>query len=151
MKNLLSRTGTADPVLAAATSCPSIRSRIPEHDDLPPVEELVKQALASRTDLLSEKESEAAAAVSNLGTRNGILPFAVVGGNESAGRYCRNRPARWTSMVFTVGPNPYFVGGIGTALGQVFRRDFPSESGYAGLRNGLPEPAGAGRLCRSTS
>jgi len=29
-------------------------------------------------------------------------------------------------------PNPYFVGGIGTALGQVFRRDFPSESITAG-------------------
>jgi outer membrane protein TolC len=25
-------------------------------------------------------------------------------------------------------PNPYLVGGIGTALGQVFRRDFPSEN-----------------------
>jgi outer membrane protein TolC len=27
-----------------------------------------------------------------------------------------------------VTPNPFFVGGYGTALGQVFRRDFPSES-----------------------
>jgi outer membrane protein TolC len=26
-------------------------------------------------------------------------------------------------------PDPYFVGGIGTALGQVFRRNFPSEQG----------------------
>jgi outer membrane protein TolC len=26
-------------------------------------------------------------------------------------------------------PNPAFVGGYGTALGQVFRRDYPSESG----------------------
>ena len=25
-------------------------------------------------------------------------------------------------------PNPYFVGGVGTALGQIFRRNFPTES-----------------------
>jgi hypothetical protein len=31
-------------------------------------------------------------------------------------------------------PDPYFVGGIGTALGQVFRRNFPSENAGAFLR-----------------
>jgi outer membrane protein TolC len=30
-------------------------------------------------------------------------------------------------------PDPYFVGGVGTALGQVFRRNFPSQSGGAFL------------------
>ena len=28
---------------------------------------------------------------------------------------------------FTETPDPYFVGGVGTALGQVFRRNFPTE------------------------
>jgi outer membrane protein len=131
LKNLLSRTGTADPVLAGARIMPVDPIRIPEHDDIPPVEDLVKQALANRTDLLSEKESVAAAAVSNLGTKNGILPFAVVGGNESQSGI--SGTARTVNFDGTaVGPNPYFVGGIGTALGQVFRRNFPSESGYVG-------------------
>ena len=69
--------------------------------------------------------------MSNLGTRNGLLPFAVVGGNETqAGIAGTGRTVDFDGI--SVGPNPYFVGGIGTALGQVFRRNFPSESGYAG-------------------
>jgi len=131
LKNLLSRNGTADAVLAGARILPVDPIRIPEHDDLAPLEELVKQALANRTDLASERESEAAAAVSNLGTRNGVLPFAVVGGSESqAGIAGTGRTVVFNGQPVT--PNPYFVGGIGTALGQVFRRDFPSESIFGG-------------------
>jgi len=131
LKNLLSRNGTADPVLAGARILPVDPIRIPEQDDLPPLEDLVKQALANRTDLATEKQNEAATLVTNKGTRNGVLPFAVVGGNESqAGIAGTGRTVSVDG--FTATPNPYFVGGIGTALGQVFRRDFPSESVYAG-------------------
>jgi outer membrane protein TolC len=131
LKNLLSRNGTADPVLAGARILPVDPIRIPERDDLAPLEELVKQALANRTDLASERETEAAAVVNNLGTKNGVLPFAVVGGSESqAGIAGTGRTVTYQGQ--PVPPNPYFVGGIGTALGQVFRRDFPSESIYGG-------------------
>jgi outer membrane protein len=131
LKNLLSRNATADPVLAGARIMPVDPIRIPEHDDLPPLEDLVKQALANRTDLASEKQNEAATLVTNLGTRNGVLPFVVVGGSESqAGLAGTGRTISVDG--FTATSSPYFVGGIGTALGQVFRRDFPSESVYAG-------------------
>ncbi len=138
LKNLLSRTGTADPVLANVHIVAVDPIQIPEHDDLLPVEELVKQGLANRTDLLTEKETAAATEINNLGTKNGVLPFAVVGGSESqAGIAGTGRTVTFDG--FTATPNPYFVGGIGTALGQVFRRNFPSESVYGGyfatLRN----------------
>ncbi len=131
LKNLLSRNGTADPVLAGARILPVDPIRIAEHDDLPPLEELVKQALANRTDLASERENEAAAVVSNLGTKNGVLPFVVIGGSESqAGIAGTGKTVSFNGQTAT--PNPYFVGGVGTALGQVLRRDFPSESIYGG-------------------
>ena len=138
LKNLLSRNGTADPVLAGARILPVDPIRIPERDDLAPLENLVNQALANRTDLTTEKQNEAAAAVSNLGTRNGVLPNALVFGSETqVGLAGTGRTV--TADGFTEAPNPYFVGGIGTALGQVFRRDFPSESiggaYFASLRN----------------
>ena len=130
LKNLLSRNGQRTRCWRGVRILPVDPIRIPEHDDLPPLEDLVKQALASRTDLASEKQNEAATLVNNLGTRNGILPFAVVGGNESqAGLAGTGRTVDLDGI--TAGPNPYFVGGIGTALGQVFRRNFPSESVYA--------------------
>ena len=127
LKNLLSRNGTADPVLAPARILPVDPIRITEHDDLPPLEELVKQALANRTDLASERENEAAGVISNLGTKNGLLPFAVAVGSESqAGIAGTGRAVTYDGQ--TAVPNPYFVGSIGTALGQVLRRDFPSEN-----------------------
>src|ERR1039458_5206931 len=108
LKNLLSRNGTADPVLAGARILPVDPIRIPEHDDLPPLEELIKQ-----------------------GPKKGVLPFALVGGNESqAGIAGTGRTVNFNGQTAT--PNPYFVGGIGTALGQVLRRDFPSESIFGG-------------------
>jgi outer membrane protein len=131
LKNLLSRNGTGDAALAGVRILPVDPIRIPDHDDLPPLENLVKQALADRTDLASERESEAATAINNLGTKNGVLPFAVIGGTESqAGIAGTGRTVFFNGQPIT--PNPYFVGGIGTALGQVLRRDFPSESGYVG-------------------
>ena len=55
----------------------------------------------------------------------------MVGGSESqAGIAGTGRTVTYQGQ--PVPPNPYFVGGIGTALGQVFRRDFPSESIYGG-------------------
>jgi outer membrane protein len=129
LKNLLSRTGTADPVLAGAHILPVDPIRIPDRDDLPPLEDLVKQALANRTDLAAEKQNEAASVISNLGTKNGILPFAVLGGSESQVGIAGTGKTV-TIDGFTATPNPYLVGGIGNALGQVFRRDFPSESVY---------------------
>jgi outer membrane protein len=127
LKNLLSRNGTADPVLAGARILTVDPIRIPDHDDLPPLEDLVKQAVANRTDLATEKESEAAAAITNLGTKTGVLPFAGVFASESqAGIAGTGRTVSLDGQTAT--PNPYFVGGIGTALGQVLRRDFPSES-----------------------
>jgi outer membrane protein TolC len=131
LKNLLSRNGTADPVLAGARILPVDPIRIPDHDDLPPLEDLVNQALANRTDLASERENEAAAAVGNLGTKNGVLPFALVGASESqVGLAGTGKTVTFQGKTET--PLPYSVGGIGTALGQVLRRDFPSESAYVG-------------------
>jgi outer membrane protein TolC len=138
LKNLLSRSGPADPVLARARLIPVDRITIPEQDDLPPVEELVKVAYSRRSDLATDQQNEAAAEVSALGTRNGIRPFAVAFGSESQAGLAGN-PHTVIVNGFPEVPDPYFAGGLGTALGQVFRRDFPSQGiggGYfAPLRN----------------
>lgn len=131
LKNLLSRDGTADPLMRRVRIQPVDSIVVPDRDDLPSLEELVKQALAHRTDLAAEKENVAAAAINNLGTRSAVLPTAVVFASTSqvglAGR--SNGSAEL--------PDPSLVGGIGTALGQVFRRDYPAESVGTGLSTPL--------------
>jgi len=124
LKNLLSRNGTADPVLSSVRIVPVDLIRIPEHDDIPPLEELVKQAIANRADLALEELNTATSAINDLGTRSAVLPTAVVFASTSqVGLAGTTRPVVGTP------PAPgSLVGGMGTALGQVFRRDYPSES-----------------------
>ena len=94
----------------------------PETDDLPPLRELVKVALTKRPDLSATDARMVDAQISAVGTANGILPqltgFAQAYNSGLAGT---------AQTVDGQRPDPYFVGGLGNAFGQVFRRDFPNE------------------------
>jgi outer membrane protein len=120
LKSLLSRNGSSDPILAAAPIVPTDQITMPERDDLPSIPDLVKEAFANRPELAVDKANERSSEVSALGTKNGLLPTL----QASAG----------TSQAGLAGSNPqgvansYYVGGIGTALGQVFRRNFGSNN-----------------------
>jgi outer membrane protein len=123
LKNLISRTGVADPRLASSHIVVLDRLTIPAQDALPPVDALVKKALVSRSDLAAEKANITTAEISALGTKNGVEPSVVViGGTSQAGLAGTPRQA-----AFGATANPYFVGGFGSAVGQVFRRNFPTE------------------------
>jgi outer membrane protein TolC len=123
-KNVLSRTGLKDPLLATAHVIPLDKIVVPEREDLPPLNDLVQSALANRSDLAAERAGLATAEISALGTKNGVLPsWQVFGGESNAGL------AGTPKVGFPPGQgaNPYFEGGITNALGQVFRRNFPTE------------------------
>ena len=126
LKNLLSRKGIGDPLLAAAHIVALDRLEIPEKDDHPPVKELVARALANRPDLAAERANLQTSQISAKGTKNGLLPNLVGFGGASAAGLAGTPRAAGAGAA----PDPYFVGGVGTALGQVFRRNFPSQ--YAG-------------------
>jgi len=126
LKNLISRNGIADPVLASVEIVPVDKIVVPEKDDFAPLPELVKKALANRSDLLLEQANVQASEVNALGTRNGLLPTVVpFTAFSNAGLAGTSKP-----LVTPYGSeyaNPYVVGGLGKALGQVFRRDYPTE------------------------
>ena len=138
LKNLISRNGTADPAIANARIEPVDHMIMPDQDNLPSIEELVKQALTDRTDLATEKESEATAVVSNLGTKNGLLPNSGVFASDSQAGLAGTGHSLTVDGV-TLSPNKALVGGIGTALQEVFSFSYPTSSiaGYyaAQLRN----------------
>jgi outer membrane protein len=127
LKNLISRTGAADPVLADVRIVPIDAIAIPANDNLQPIDQMVRQALANRSDLASELAGEKANEVNSLGTKNGILPTLDGFVTESQAGLA-GVPRTVNLDGFTESGNKYFGGGIGTALGQVFRRNFPSES-----------------------
>jgi len=128
LKNLISRTGPANALISDVDIVPVDQLLIPASDDIPPVKDLVQKALANRSDLIVERGNITTAEISALGTINGLLPSAGVLASRST------QGLAGTPKIVNLPPfppftaNPYFVGGIGTALGQVLRQNFPTES-----------------------
>ena len=122
LKNLLSRNGSADPVLGPARIVPVDKLAIPADDGLGEFADLVKEARAKRVELAVDRGNIESSKVSMLGTRNGVLPNAQA--------FATLSQAGLTGTPKVVGPrgaDPYFDGGLGTAIGQVLRRNFPTE------------------------
>jgi outer membrane protein TolC len=123
LKSLISRVGTADPLLEGVPIVPTGTVSIPDAEESFDIKALVAKAFENRTDLQSTEANLKNAEISGIGTRNGLLPnaqvFATVTSSGLAGA---------PHLVSGVSPDPYFVGGTGTALRQVFGRNFPTQN-----------------------
>ncbi len=128
LKNLISRTGASAALIAEAEIVPLDSIVIPAQEDIPPIKDLAKKAMANRSDLIVERNNIESAKVSALGTENGLLPSAgVLASRSDAG--LAGRPNVVNLPPFPpFSADPYFHGGIGTALGQIFRGNFPTEN-----------------------
>jgi len=136
LKNLLSRRGIADPLLASVHVVPLDRIAVPDTDEFPPIKDLLQTALANRSDLAAERIGITSGEISALGTRNGILPLLMATGLESTAGLA-GTPRIVVSKRGIETANPYFDGGIGNALGQVFRRNFPTNRASAFFQRSL--------------
>lgn len=123
LKNLISRVGTADPVLEGVSIVPTGTITIPDTEESFDIKGLVAKAFENRTDLKSTDASLKNSEISAIGTRNGLLPsaqvFATVTQSGLAGAQ---------NPLHNGAPDGYFVGGTGTALRQIFGRNFPTEN-----------------------
>jgi len=118
---------TPDPEIEAAEIVALDSIQVPDNDDLPPLRQLVSTAMEKRPDVAVSKFRDQTQEIGLAGTENPLLPTLQV----QLQTY--NRGAAGTPLFQ---PNPYFIGGYGTALKQIFRRDFPSEQG--GLSLSIP-------------
>jgi outer membrane protein TolC len=121
---------TPDPAIDAAEIVPLDRVQIPDKDDLPALRQLVATAMVKRPDVEVSNFRDQTAEMALAGTENPLLPSLRV----TAQTY--NRGVAGTPQASGGGANPYFSGGYGTALGQIFRRDFPNYS--AGVTFSIP-------------
>lgn len=123
LKGLISRIGTADPVLTGVSIVPTGTVSIPENEEGFDIKALIAQALQNRSDLKSAEASLKNSEISAIGTRNGLLPsaqvFATVTNSGLAGA---------PHLVNGQLPDSFLIGGTGTVLRQIFGRDYPSEN-----------------------
>jgi len=122
LKNTLSRNGLEDPLIDAAEVVPLDRIQVPDTDDLPPLRDLLARALAHRPDVALSKIANENQDISAVGTASGILPI-LQGIASTTNVGLAGVPGHG------IQPDAYYVGGLGTALGQVFRRNYPTERG----------------------
>ena len=118
-------THTEDAALEAAEIIPLDGIEVPETEDLPPLRQLVAAAVAKRPDVAVSKFRDQTDEINLAGTANPLLPTLQM----TALTY--NRGVSGSPQ--NSGANPYFVGGYGTAVGQIFRRDFPNNQANAYL------------------
>lgn len=163
LKSVLSRTGSADPVLTEVSIIPLDRIDVPQEETLPSVKDEVALAMRNRVDIASQKQHLEVDRLTGLGTANGVRPQlagiasastsgtagtpqyvpqgalpAGGGSGSTSGQFPPGYaacPPPNTGQVCEV-PDAYLRGGLTTALSQVFRRSYPTQ-GATAYYNGL--------------
>ena len=115
-------TRTPDPELDAAEIVTLDHIEVPDEENLPTLRDLLARAMAHRPDMALAKIRDQNSEIASLGTKDSLLPVGIAYGQYfNRGAAGTPQPGHPTS--------PFFSGGYGTALGQIFRNDFPTEYG----------------------
>ncbi len=120
LKNLLTRTGNADPEVQAATIIPTDPLNIPEQEEVRPIQDLFAEALSSRPDLGQANLQIENSQIGLKGSRNAVLPEVDLVG------ILQNNGLAGTLNPFASNPDTTFAGGFGSVLDQLFTRHYPT-------------------------
>ncbi|MBI5281569.1 MAG: TolC family protein [Candidatus Solibacter usitatus] len=126
IKNALSRTGVSSPSLAEARVAPTDTLAQPGNDQLDKLKDAIELALQSRPDLEQTRINLESNRIAVSGSKSQLLPSldvqASFQNNSLAGSVNSLLPPGAASA------DAFFLGGYGTALSQIFRRNFPDYS-----------------------
>ncbi|MBV8818120.1 MAG: TolC family protein, partial [Acidobacteriaceae bacterium] len=128
MKNVITRTGPADPLLLMARIVPLDHIEVPAQEDIQPVQDLLAAAVQNRPDLAQAGIQLDNSNISLKGSKNELLPQLNFIGSLQNGALTgdpNSNPAP-TSLGITRLPDSFFLGGFGNTLGQLFGHNFPN-------------------------
>ena len=129
LKNVLSRRGVERSALEDVHIVPLDHIEIPPSVEVRPVQDLIQEAMADRPEIAQNKINVENQKILLKGTKNNLLPSL-----QSFVELTNNGLAGAINPVYSGccgAPYPYFIGGGGSVLSQIFRRNFPNYS--AGL------------------
>ena len=134
LKNALSRNGIQSAWLDDVHIVPLDHIEVPKQEEIRPVQDLIRESLANRLEIDRARIDLDSRQIMIKGDRNALLPslqaFAELTNNGLGG------PANPLYNNCCGAPNPYFLGGEGTVLSQLFHRNFPNYS--AGFSLNIP-------------
>jgi len=120
LKNTLTRTGNADPQVQSAHIVPTDILTIPDKDEVRPMQDLINEAMANRPDLGQARLQIDNSRIGLAGSRNALLPEVdLVGVMANSGLGGAGTPLLPSG-------DSAFIGGYGSALDQVFSRNYPT-------------------------
>ncbi len=127
IKNVLSKNGVASPSLADAHIVALDKIRVPDVEPIEPIQDLVARALQERPELPQTRLNIENSKLSILGDRSSLLPqlsaFATFTNNGQAGPVNSLPPLVGNQGLRA--PDPFFIGGYGDYITQLFGRNFP--------------------------
>jgi outer membrane protein TolC len=134
LKNVLSKSGVANPLLAETHIIPTDRIPFPDIEPVQPIQDLVAKAMANRPELESAEIQIQNSRIGLTGLKSALLPtlsvYAIANDNGLAGQpntvgMSPSLPPSIAQLLPGSSASPYFVGGTGTVLSQIFSRNFP--------------------------
>ncbi len=143
LKSALSRNGLTSQAILDAHVVPTDPIRIPEVEPVEPIQDLVSRALDNRPDLAQSRVQIENAEIALAGTRNALLPTLNATGDFRSNALVGSQNtlvgpiSAQTGLVQTPTiADPFFIGGYGSILSQLFGRSFPTYS--IGLSLNIP-------------
>jgi outer membrane protein len=142
VKTVLTRRGTADPLLRDARIVATTPIDVPATEDIRPIQDLVTNAFGNRPELQEARLQIANSELYMKGSKNALLPQVdILASAQNSGLAGALNPLASTSTTSTGSgsatvPDQTFVGGFGSSLAQVFQHNYPT---YAvGIQLNLP-------------
>ncbi len=129
LKNSLSRNGVANPLLSEVHVVPLDTIQVPEKDEIKPLEDLVREAMGRRTEILQDNINIDSTKINLVAVKNELKPTL------QAFTDLTNRGLSGAAVA-GAGTDPFIVGGYSNVLGQIFKRNYPSYS--AGVSLNIP-------------
>jgi len=133
LKSALSRNGLTSEPVSQARVVATDPIRIPDVEPVEPIQDLVTSALENRPDLAQSRIQIDNAKLGLQGTKNALLPslnfVGDIRNNALAGpQNTLIGPVSPTTGQLQFAPvaDPFFLGGYGDVLGQLFGRNFPN-------------------------
>lgn len=121
-KNAISVNGMSSPSLMSSRIMPTDAIEVPSSEQMAPIEELMQQALETRPDIERTRMQLGNTDINLKAIRNARLPSLNLSFD-----FTNNGLAGLINPAYNGGslPAEFFLGGAGTALDQIFSRNFP--------------------------